>query len=50
MFNCALLGKWLLRYGLERETWWKVAVDSKFGSSLGGWCSPKPFGAFEVGL
>jgi hypothetical protein len=50
MFNRALLGKWLWRYGLEREAWWRVVVDSKFGSSWGGWCSNEPLGAFGVGL
>jgi hypothetical protein len=28
-FNHALLGKWLRRYWLEREAWWRVVVDSK---------------------
>jgi hypothetical protein len=45
MFNCTLLGKWLRRYGIER-----VAMDSKFGSLWGGWCSLEPVGAFGVGL
>jgi hypothetical protein len=50
MFNRALLGKWLWRYGIEREAWWRIAVDSKFGSLWGGWCSLEPAGAFGVGL
>jgi hypothetical protein len=49
MFNRALLGKWLWRYGIERDAWWRVAVDSKFGSLWGGWCSHKPVGPFGVG-
>jgi hypothetical protein len=39
VFNCTLLEKWLWRYGFERDSWWRVAVDSKFGSLRGGWCS-----------
>jgi hypothetical protein len=31
-FNQALLGKWLWRYGYERDAWWRVVVDSKYGS------------------
>jgi hypothetical protein len=50
MFNHALLGKWLWRYGIEREACWRVAVDSKFGSLLGGWCSREPVGAYGLGL
>jgi hypothetical protein len=50
MFNCTLLGKWLWRFGIERDIWWRVAVDSKFGSLWGEWCSREPVGAFGVGL
>lgn len=32
-FNYALLGKLLWRYGLEREAWWRVVVNSKFESA-----------------
>jgi hypothetical protein len=50
LFNHALLGKWLWRFGMERDAWWRVAVDSKFGSLCGGWCSREIAGAFGVGL
>jgi hypothetical protein len=32
VFNHALLGKLLWGYGLEREAWWRIVVDSKYGS------------------
>jgi len=50
MFNRALLRKWLWRYVHEREAWWRVVVDSKFGSSWGGWCSIDSLGPYGVGL
>jgi hypothetical protein len=49
-FNQALLGKWLWRYGSERDACWRVVVDSKYGSLRGGWCSLEPSGAFGVGV
>jgi hypothetical protein len=50
VFNLALLGKWLWHFGMERDAWWRVAVDSKYGSLWGGWCSCEISGAFGVGL
>jgi hypothetical protein len=50
MFNRALLGKWLWLYGIERDAWWRVAVDSKFNSLWGGGYSLEPVGAYGVGL
>jgi hypothetical protein len=50
VFNKALLGKWLWLYGIEKEAWWRIAVDSKFGSLWGGWCSLEPTGTFGMGL
>jgi hypothetical protein len=50
VFDRALLGKWLWQYGIERDAWWRVVMDSKYGSLWGGWCSLEPGGAFGVGL
>jgi len=50
LFNRALLGKWLWRFGMDRDAWWRVAVDSKYGSLWGGWCSREVAEAFGVGL
>ena len=38
-FNQAPLGKWLWRYGLEREAFWRRLVEAKYWSLRGGWCS-----------
>ena len=34
-FNRALLGKWLWRYGMERDALWRQVVAAKYGSSWG---------------
>jgi hypothetical protein len=47
-FNRALLDKWLWRFGSERDAWWRVMVDFKYGSLWGGWCSLEPTCAFRV--
>jgi hypothetical protein len=31
MFNHTLLGKWLWRFGIEKDAWWRTVVKSKFG-------------------
>uniref|UniRef100_A0A2N9FD14 Splicing factor YJU2 n=1 Tax=Fagus sylvatica TaxID=28930 RepID=A0A2N9FD14_FAGSY len=38
-FNQALLGKWLWRYGIERDALWRRVVEAKYESLWGGWCS-----------
>lgn len=49
-FNQAILGKWLWRFGTDREAlWWRV-VDAKYGSSWGGWCSDVIWGPYGVSL
>jgi hypothetical protein len=50
MFNRALLGKWLWRFGIERDTWRRTVVDSKYDSLRGRWFSLVPAEAFGVGL
>jgi hypothetical protein len=47
-FNKALLGKWLWRYGSEREALWRLVVDAKYGSLWGGWCSKSGRGPYGV--
>ena len=37
LFNRALLGKWLWRFGNEREALWRQVILSKYGSLQGGW-------------
>jgi hypothetical protein len=49
-FNKALLGKWLWRYGLEREALWRLVVDAKYGSLWGGWCSKFGKGPYGVSV
>jgi hypothetical protein len=50
VFNRALLGKWLWRYGVERDAWWRVVVEARYGSLWGGWCSLESRAAYGVGL
>ena len=49
-FNEALLGKWLWRFGTEREALWQKVVEAKYGSMDGGWMSKVPTGPYGVGL
>jgi hypothetical protein len=49
-FNQALMGKWLWRYGREREALWRLVIDAKFGSLNGGWCSIEVSGSYGVGV
>ena len=49
-FNKALLGKWLWRYGLEREALWRSVVDAKYGSLWGGWSSKSGKGPYRVSV
>ena len=49
-FNEALLGKWLWRFGTEREALWRKVVMAKYGSMDGGWMSKVPTGPHGFGL
>ncbi len=48
--NQSLLGKWLWRYGKEREAFWRQVVAVKHEDMWGGWCSQLSRGAYGVGL
>ena len=50
LFNRALLGKWLWRFGNEREALWRQVILSKYGSLLGVWTSGTILGPYGVGL
>jgi hypothetical protein len=39
IFNKALLGKWLWRFGNEREALWRLVIVAKYGEQHGGWSS-----------
>uniref|UniRef100_A0A2N9HJW1 Reverse transcriptase domain-containing protein n=1 Tax=Fagus sylvatica TaxID=28930 RepID=A0A2N9HJW1_FAGSY len=49
-FNKALLGKWLWRYGMDREAMWRSVVEAKYGSLWGGWCSKSGKGPHGVSV
>uniref|UniRef100_A0A2N9IJE2 Reverse transcriptase zinc-binding domain-containing protein n=1 Tax=Fagus sylvatica TaxID=28930 RepID=A0A2N9IJE2_FAGSY len=49
-FNQALLGKWLWRYGTDREALWRQVVEAKYGGMWGGWCSDVGRGPYGVSL
>jgi hypothetical protein len=34
----------------EKEAWWRVVMNFKFGNSWGGWCSNEPLGSYGVGV
>uniref|UniRef100_A0A2N9EVX7 Reverse transcriptase zinc-binding domain-containing protein n=1 Tax=Fagus sylvatica TaxID=28930 RepID=A0A2N9EVX7_FAGSY len=39
IFNKALLGKWLWRFGNEKEALWRLVIVAKYGDQQGGWSS-----------
>ena len=36
LFNEALLGKWLWRFGIEKDALWRQVIESKYGTLWGG--------------
>ncbi|XP_075645387.1 uncharacterized protein LOC142616412 [Castanea sativa] len=49
-FNVALLGKWLWRFGQERDALWCQLIEVKYGCDWGGWCSSSFSGPYGVSL
>ena len=39
LFNQALLGKWLWRFGKEATYLWHQVIATKYGEGSGGWCT-----------
>ena len=50
LFNQALLGKWLWRYGNEENAFWRYLIFIKYGSSFGGWTTREVNGSYGSGL
>ena len=50
LFNEALLGKWLWRFGLEKDALWRKVIEVKYGYRWGGWHSNFVSGPYGVGL
>ena len=49
-FNKALFGKWLWRFGNERQALWRRVIGAEYGCEGGGWCSLPVIGPHGVSL
>ncbi|KAJ9689585.1 hypothetical protein PVL29_014989 [Vitis rotundifolia] len=49
-FNHALLGKWLWKFPIERESFWRRVIVGKFGEVDGGWTTRKVREFYGTGL
>ena len=50
LFNQALLGKWLWRFGKEATHLWRQVITTKYGEDSGGWCTRVVRGTHGCGL
>jgi hypothetical protein len=50
LFNRALLGKWLWRYGNEADAFWRKLIFSKYGILHGDWTTREVHGPYGVSL
>ena len=50
LFNKALLGKWLWRFGKENHRLWRQVIADKYGEARGGWCTRGVRGAHGCGI
>nr|XP_023874649.1 uncharacterized protein LOC111987174 [Quercus suber] len=46
----ALLGKWLWRFGIEKDAFWRQVIEVKYGCVWRGWCTRSVNGPYGVGL
>ena len=49
-FSEALLGKWLWRFGYERDALWRRVIRAKYGAEEGDWCSNSVLGSYGLSL
>uniref|UniRef100_A0A2N9FWA0 Reverse transcriptase domain-containing protein n=1 Tax=Fagus sylvatica TaxID=28930 RepID=A0A2N9FWA0_FAGSY len=50
VFNKALLGKWLWRFGIEESKLWLRVIATKYGVNSGGWSTQNTWGSHGCGL
>jgi hypothetical protein len=50
VFNKALLGKWLWRFGIEESKIWRRVIATKYGVNSGGWSTQNTRGSHGCGL
>ena len=50
LFNRALMGKWLWRYGNEKDALWRSVIFSKYGNLQGDWTTREVNGPNGVSL
>uniref|UniRef100_A0A2N9HCD7 Reverse transcriptase zinc-binding domain-containing protein n=1 Tax=Fagus sylvatica TaxID=28930 RepID=A0A2N9HCD7_FAGSY len=50
VFNKALLGKWLWRFGTEESKLWRRVIATKYGVNSGGWSTKSARGSHGCGL
>ena len=50
LFNQALLGKWIWRFGTEHDFLWRKVIEAKYGCVKGGWCSNPVNSSYGVSL
>ncbi len=50
VFNRALMGKWLWKFGREESHLWRRVIVAKYGLDCGGWMTKKPVGTHGCSL
>ena len=50
LFNQALLGKWIWRFGTEQDFLWRKVIEAKYGCARGDWISNPVNSLYGVSL